>query len=294
MRKESDRLFDFGNFFEEQPRFDFLNLVQIAEVALVPGGRIEDHVQICHEISYIVSGSGVFHTNGESYPVAPGDIHVVAKGDMHGIDVSKTEKLRYICIGFTFSDVPIEYRHVVDFFLSSPSATASCGGDLRSLFDMLIGEFYVLQEDRAVAIAELLKLILIKVRRAFVFDEKKRQKPERGIGEPSTVYRIVKYVDDHIYDIRTVGEIARELHYSESYISTLFRRKMGVTLQTYIREKKLETAKMLLAFGNLTVGEVAALMHFDCASGFSRIFKRRYGITPHAYVSRKGKENHDT
>lgn len=294
MNTQNDRLFDFGTFFSERPRFDFVNLVQVGEVALIPGGRIEGHKQVCHEISYIVSGSGVFYTNGEGYSVAPGDVHVIAAGDLHKIEASPTEKLRYICIGFTLSDVPEAYRSVCDFYKVSPPLLSGCENGIRSLFDMLIGEFYVVEEDRERAIAELLKLILTKVRRAFVTDSLKRRYPERGVGRASIVYRIAKYIDDHVYAVRTVGEIARALHYSESYLSTVFRQKMGVTLQTYLREKKLETAKMLLEQGNLTVGEVSELMHFDCVQSFSKNFKKFYGTTPYRYLEKYKTETQAT
>lgn len=289
MHTENDKLFHFGSFFERTQAFDFIDLWQIAELALCPGGEIEAHAQICHEISYVVSGSGVFYTGDDAYEVKQGDIHVVAKGDPHRIVASPKEKLRYICIGFHFAEVPEAYRHICSFYETSPRGVANCNSDIRGLFDMLIGEFYVLQEDRAPAIAELLKLILIKVGRAFVTDALQKPTPARGIGEPGTMYRIVKFIDDNIYTVRTVSEISRELHYSESYLSTVFRQRMGVTLQTYIREKKLETAKMLLEYGNLTVNEVASLMHFDCVPSFSRNFKKKYGMTPYRYISEKTK-----
>lgn len=70
---------------------------------------------------------------------------------------------------------------------------------------------------------------------------------------------------------------------------------MGITLQTYIREKKLETAKILLEYGSLSISEVAELLHFDSVQSLTRGFKKLYGVTPYQYISEKRKENsHDS
>lgn len=104
----------------------------------------------------------------------------------------------------------------------------------------------------------------------------------RGCG-----HILLKYIDSHAATVKSVGEISRKLHYIESYISTVFRQKMGVTLQSYIRDKKLETAKMLLEYGNRTVNEVAELMNFENVQSFSKSFKKKYGITPHMYLGKR-------
>lgn len=289
--KNSERIFSFGSFYENNLVFDFLNLVQICEIALVPGAEISAHKQVCHEITYIVSGSGIFCTGDVEFEVGAGDIHVIAKGDVHRITVSDTNNLRYICIGFGFGEVPEKYREICGFYEKSPNTVSNCNSDLRSLFDMLIGEFYILQNDRGCVISELLKLILAKVKRSFEEDARKKQAPERTAKKQSTVYKILKYIDDNIYSVKTVGEISRNLHYTESYISAVFRQKMGITLQTYIRQKKLESAKLLLEYGNLTVSEISGLMHFESVQSFSKAFKKSYGLTPHRYVTETRKNS---
>lgn len=58
------KLFEFDNLFVNNPiKLGPFNLYQIGEVGLENGGVIFEHIQICHEISYIVSGKGVFYTN---------------------------------------------------------------------------------------------------------------------------------------------------------------------------------------------------------------------------------------
>lgn len=294
--KESNPLFYFGNFYREKLSFDFIRLTQICEIALEPDGEVNEHTQICHEITLIVSGSGTFYTEDTALSVRQGDIHVVACGDRHRICASSSEKLRSICIGFSFDEekTPDSYRFLEDFFAESPFFVREGGSELRCLIEMLIGEFYVFRMAHENAVEALLKLILLKVCRVFsdACDARAEKNPDRAVPSPDTVYKIVKYVDENIESVRTVREISQRLHYTESYVSTVFRRRMGVTLQSYIREKKLESAKMLLEYGNRTAAEVSEILHFECPQSFAKSFKRKYGVTPHRFVSKqKDKSN---
>ena len=287
MNAEHSNLFSFGgNFYTSNLRFGFIRLAQICEIALTPGSGFSPPEQVCHEITYIVSGSGIFRTGSTEFRVRQGTIHVIARGDIHEIIVPPTESLRYICIGFNFDEIPEGFRDIAGFYEKSPRILASGGNDIGCLFEMLIGEFYNTRENHDTAVGELLKLILLKVRRRFTEDETIIA-PERGIGNRNTVYKVLKYIDSHAATVKSVGEISRKLNYTESYISTVFRQKMGVTLQSYIRDKKLETAKMLLEYGNRTVNDVAELMNFENVQSFSKSFKKKYGITPHMYLGKR-------
>lgn len=286
MNTANNNMFSFGgSFYNNNIGFGFVNLAQICEISLIAGSGFPPHTQVCHEITYIVSGTGIFRTGDTEFRVRQGDIHVIAKGDVHEIIASPSEQLRYICIGFNLNDVPEEYSEVKYFYEHSPKTVMSCGNYIGCLFEMLIGEFYRTMENHDEAVEQLLKLILIRVKRCFT--EEDASGTERGIHNCNTVYKVLRYIDSHVATMKSVGEVSKKLHYTESYISSLFRQKMGVTLQTYLRDKKLDSAKMLLEYGGRTVMEVSELMNFDSPRSFSKSFKKRYGMTPHRYLEEK-------
>ena len=55
------------------------------------------------------------------------------------------------------------------------------------------------------------------------------------------------------------------------------------TLLHYYRSRRLEAAKLLLAEGRLSVGEIAELLHYASVYTFSRAFKEAYGTSPARY-----------
>ena len=53
------RQFEFENAFWAKPKkCGFVNLFQVGELGCECDFEIKEHLQICHEITYIISGSG--------------------------------------------------------------------------------------------------------------------------------------------------------------------------------------------------------------------------------------------
>lgn len=279
------KLFDFENWFEkEHTVLDFIQLLQISEVVLEPGGQIYDHLQKCHEITYIISGAGIFYTDGVPMRVEHSDIHVISQNRHHQIIAGQYEKLRYICIGFRLEQVPEPFREAADFYASSPNTTVRSEGEIRHLFDMLIQELYsrTAMEDPSVEL--LLKLILLKVYRCFVKrTERLNQEKELACGN-ATVYKVIKYIDYYIYPVKSVREIADALNFTENYLSHLFKQHMGIPLSAYIKQKKLETAKILLENRKMSLTEIAEVLNYDSVQSLSRAFKLEFGVTSTRYL----------
>lgn len=95
--------------------------------------------------------------------------------------------------------------------------------------------------------------------------------------------KINEYVRTHIECPMTIGDLAKELGYSISYLRLLFRDRLGISLGRYIRESRLSHAARLLQTGNLSVTEVSKVSGFESLYTFSRAFKNAYGISPKSY-----------
>ena len=68
------RLFEFETAYFDHPLpMDFLKVWQIGELSTEPGYEMPTHLQGCHEISYVVSGQGIFYTEGTALPAKQGD-----------------------------------------------------------------------------------------------------------------------------------------------------------------------------------------------------------------------------
>ena len=101
--------------YESSPiTLDLFSVYQICDLACASDHVVRVHKQICHEISYIVSGEGVFIRNGKSYEVCPNMVFLNSDTDIHSIRSSKDSPLRFMCLGFAFhKDHPLADREFV-------------------------------------------------------------------------------------------------------------------------------------------------------------------------------------
>jgi len=81
--------------------------------------------------------------------------------------------------------------------------------------------------------------------------------------------------------------IARKLYYNYTYLSNLFASTQGQTLEHYIINQKIEKAKELLVYEELTVAEIAFRMNYCCAAHLSKQFKQVTGFTASYYKKLK-------
>ena len=89
-----------------------------------------------------------------------------------------------------------------------------------------------------------------------------------------------EYIQRHLHDPLTVNDLAKAMHRSPGYLSSLFVKELGIRPTAYIRKQKLEYAAMLLENTRLSVYHISELLSFPSASAFIRYFKEEYGCTP--------------
>lgn len=78
----------------------------------------------------------------------------------------------------------------------------------------------------------------------------------------------------------SVEDIARKLSISHSYLCAVFKKETGTTVQQYISDFKLETAKISLRVFPTDTEESANYWGYSSYRAFSRAFKKKFGITP--------------
>ena len=76
------------------------------------------------------------------------------------------------------------------------------------------------------------------------------------------------------------------INLSPQYISSLFKKEVGVSLSEYILKCKIDEAKYLLTHTNYSILEISTLLCFHDQSYFTKTFKRFTGITPKKYASK--------
>ncbi len=97
------------------------------------------------------------------------------------------------------------------------------------------------------------------------------------------VYPIGKYIVVHVDDRLNLEKISKDVFLSKNYISNIFKKYVGMSVVEFIREVKIDRAKILLLEKTRKVREIAEHLHFSDVEYFSKIFKEKTGMTPTDY-----------
>lgn len=98
----------------------------------------------------------------------------------------------------------------------------------------------------------------------------------------------LNYIDEHISSDLSREGIAKLLYLNPDYFSRLFKKRMGCSVGTYIRDRRLEMAKELLLYSNKSIGMIAYDIGYESVPYFSQIFKKYTGLRPKEYRMKKG------
>ena len=84
----------------------------------------------------------------------------------------------------------------------------------------------------------------------------------------------------------SLEDIAKELPMGYSNFRKTFKQVTGLSPNQYHLELRLDKAKNLLSFTNLTINEIAYQTGFESIFYFSRMFKKKNGLAPKQFRSR--------
>jgi AraC-like DNA-binding protein len=82
-------------------------------------------------------------------------------------------------------------------------------------------------------------------------------------------------------------DMAQEIGKNASYLSKKFSKEVGMTMQEYTRQQRLEAAANMLTYSDTSIGDIAEYLHFSSQSYFGVCFREKYHETPAKY-----RENH--
>ena len=115
---------------------------------------------------------------------------------------------------------------------------------------------------------------------------KQMQNLQRSTITSKAVRTAIDYIYGHLHTRMTLESLAAVTNLSAPYFSRLFKKETGTSVSSYILDKKLETAKSMLASSSYSIAEISASLAFPSQSYFTNVLKKDCGLTPKEYRSR--------
>lgn len=103
------------------------------------------------------------------------------------------------------------------------------------------------------------------------------------------VYAALQFIKTHTNQQISIPDVLKHVGKSRSTFMARFKKETGETIGRYIMKAKLQESKLLLAYSDRPIAEIAFFLYFSSQSHFQNLFKKEFGITPLAYRKKKQK-----
>jgi AraC-like DNA-binding protein len=237
---------------------------------LVQPGRHtgEAHYHDTYELLVVRAGSGTLACAGRSVTVTAGTSVLVAPGLVHShARLSATEAWS------------VQFR-AADVDLMMPLVDAHVGHFNDDTEREAVDAILAATLSGRIAPGPIARLQLSAIVAAFLGGP--HSVPRACVGNP-TVRAALTVIDRDYATLQGPSDVAGMLGKSLSYVTDLLREQTGYPMATWLREKRLFAASLLLAGRTPSIIDVALAVGYCDAGHFARQFVRRFGITPSAW-----------
>ena len=230
------------------------------------------HSHASWELIYCTSGGGRIELDETSLPYGADDVIVIPPFVPH---VNRSEE------GFTNI-----HLNMVDLSFPIKRPAVLHGNGNPYLLHAFAGAFYHFSTDGGkqsrmlYAYGNLIASYLMEMQETRIYSK---------VVEDIS-YKIINTYPDGDFELDTY---LCELPFSYDYVRKLFKKEMGVTPHKFLNDIRLQVAAQYLTHsdqGGPNVTEIAHMCGFREPLYFSRMFKKKYGVSPSAYSVTIGKE----
>jgi AraC-like DNA-binding protein len=216
---------------------------------------------------------GSVTVDNKNFDIRPGESLLIFPHQFHHFHSPKSPSIRWLFLTFELNQTEAiaPLRNRVN------TMTEGCRQYLtRAVF--LYQEKDAGHKETATAISMLTSLALLEL-----MQQEGRASSRATMVRPSVIDQINRYIWDNFDKDLKLSDLAEKFPYSESHLRLLFRKRMGMSLGTYIQKVKMNRARSLLVNSGLNVSQVAQACGYDSLYSFSRAFKKSTGLSPLAY-----------
>ncbi len=237
----------------------------------VGNGLEKDRVVEHHVIYLVISGEGEACVDGERYRLQSGTLFFTMKGERVSVVSQGELKLCYIAFQGRRADEYLERCGI------TKAQRSFCGHD-----ELVPFWLECLQKARRENIDMISEAVLLYSISDF-----------SALGKESddVVTRMISITHDSFKDPSlSLSSVASLIGYDPKYLSTVFKKKRGISYTRFLREMRIKHAIFLMEEGVISVKNVALLSGFYDALYFSKVFTNEVGISPKAYIYKVSQE----
>lgn len=114
-----------------------------------------------------------------------------------------------------------------------------------------------------------------------------------NIDQCTSINHVIQIIDSCYADDITLESMSKHLFFNPSYFSAWFKKQMGINFSDYLRNKRLEMAKIQLIYTDKSIQQISLEVGYKATISFNRIFKKCFNMTPSQFRKQYRAQNPD-
>jgi AraC family transcriptional activator of pobA len=228
------------------------------------------------------------YINQYQFDVRNNSIQLIPPGSILSFE-DKSEKLEYIILfNETFLKSSIDTNHEINLLLEFHQNNI----DQIILPDAVVPEFKLIfnkidselkkQKSEYLSVVKLHLLeILYKMKREKVLMKTRRPVIRTQAEQITNDY--LQLIEKHFITKKNVKDYAQLLNITAKHLSTTIKAQTNKNALTFIHTRIYNEMLYLLVYSQLSIKQIANLLHFETPTACSRFFKKYSNISPQQY-----------
>ncbi|MDR3593762.1 AraC family transcriptional regulator [Clostridium sp.] len=235
-----------------------------------------DYTPDYNKFYFICSGEGRLKIGDKEYFPKPSQIFLMPQGIKQSYSIiSENTFTKYWC-HFT---AKIGEMNIFDIIKLPHFIEVKDDGELESIFNELLTHNSSMEMSASLMLkASMLRLISYYINNSA--DQCINISNSEIVEKLNT---IIQYIEKNIAKSLTIEELSGMAHLHPNYFIRIFKKHFGASPIHYINKRRIEEAKRLLIFSNLTLTEICDMVGVADIYYLSKLFKDSTGISPSNY-----------
>lgn len=244
----------------------------------------ENHYHNCYELYFYLGNAMTYYIEDTAFSVEKYDLIFINPGILHRTTYQNGLKERtLIMFRPAFFDAFSESTHIKKILrLLSQTPILRFPAKLKEkLYTEIMelsAQYNAKQADTFPLQIKLMNLLITLQERAtpqFLLDVS-----ELPAKKTQIVPDIIAYIDANYAESLSLDSVASRFFIDKYYLCHTFKRFTGMTMTTYLNQKRIAEAKRLIISSDYPISEICLMVGFQSQNHFNSLFKETFCATP--------------
>lgn len=239
------------------------------------------HTQL-YQIFVIESGAGELKTETTNIKLPVPCVLLIPENTLHGFNYSSnsvgwvlTLSVSFIENLFKDSDTVLSSFHQMQIIDATQEKTKFDA--INDLVYKVNKELYEELPERALALHAYLQLLFVQIFRFSDIKDSSLKENNRNLLHFRDFQRLVR---KSLLSKKTINEYAHELAITPVHLNRICQTLVGKTSSQVLQDHLIKEAESYLHYTSYSISEIAYLLQFEYPCYFTRLFKKKVGISP--------------